>query len=89
MSVSALSSYSTSTMTYVASNASLVKLANGEYTAASVAKDQKDANRLGLTLLKDGNYGTAAPAATESAGAAQSSAKTLSGLSSLTLGGSL
>jgi hypothetical protein len=31
-----------------ASSAALVKMANGEYTAASVDKDQKDALKLGL-----------------------------------------
>jgi hypothetical protein len=38
-----------------------VKLANGEYTAASVSSDQKDALKLGLVEEKDGNYGTTSP----------------------------
>jgi hypothetical protein len=36
-------------------------MANGEYTAASVNSDQKDALRLGLMKEKDGNYGTTPP----------------------------
>ena len=63
--------------------AQLVKLANGEYTAASVAADPKDATNLGLVREKDGNYGTAAAAsaATQSAPAVQAA------LTDLTLGG--
>jgi hypothetical protein len=33
-------------------------MANGEYTAASVQSDEKDALKLGLVQEKDGNYGT-------------------------------
>lgn len=77
MSISALSSAS------VASQ--LVKLASGEYTAASVAADQKDALKLSLVKLKDGNYG-AAPVASEDAGS-QSSSRVLSSLTTLSLGG--
>jgi len=36
-------------------------MANGEYTAASVNSDQKDALKLGLVKEKDGNYGTTRP----------------------------
>ena len=39
-----------------------MKMANGEYTAASVNSDQKDALKLGLVKEKDGNYGTSRPA---------------------------
>jgi len=80
MSISALTSTG-------ASSAALVKLANGEYTDASVAKDQKDALKLGLVKEKDGNYVTTASVATESAASAQSSSSVLTSLASLTLGG--
>ena len=56
-SVSLISAASSSTSTAATS---LVEMANGEYTAASVAKDQTDAAKLGLVKEKDGNYGTAA-----------------------------
>jgi hypothetical protein len=77
MSISAVSSTSTTTQ--------LVKLATGEYTAASVAADPKDALKLGLVREKDGNYGTTPPA--PAAASSQSSSKVLSVLSSLNLGG--
>ena len=83
MSISALTSTAIATTT----SASLVKLANGEYTAASVTADQKDALRLGLVLQKDGNYGTSPPAPTDGAGVAQSTSNVLASLSSLKLGG--
>ena len=57
MSISALSSLS--------ANSQLVKLASGEYSAASVIADPRDALKLGLEREKDGNYG-AAPLAPES-----------------------
>jgi len=82
MSISALTSTSTATAA-----AGLVQMASGEYTADSVAKDQKDATRLALVREKDGNYGTTPPAPTESSAAAQSSSTVISSLSSLTLGG--
>ena len=66
--------------------AKLVQLANGEYTAASVAKDPTDAAKLGLTREKDGNYGT--QAATFTTAAATSSSGTQAALTTLTLGGS-
>jgi hypothetical protein len=80
MSVSALSSVG-------ASSASLVKLANGEYTADSVAKDQADALKLDLVKETDGNYGTTPPAPANSAASVQSSSNVLANLASLKLGG--
>ena len=80
MSTSALSSTG-------ASSAALVKLANGEYTAASVDKDQKDALKLGLVKEADGNYGTTPPVPTGSAATAQSSSAVLATVASLNLGG--
>jgi hypothetical protein len=79
MSISALTSSG-------ATSAGLVKLANGEYTADSVNKDQKDALKLGLVKEADGNYGTTPPAP---AGAAsmQSSSSVLASLAALNLGG--
>jgi hypothetical protein len=69
-------------------SAQLVKMASGEYTAASVASDQTDANKLGLIKEKDGNYGTSQPPVTPSAtAAAQSSPAAQSVLTTLTLGG--
>jgi len=66
----------------------LVKIGNGEYTAASVSTDQKDANSLGLIKEADGNYGTTNPSAASSGSAsAQSSSAVLSALASLKLGG--
>ena len=44
-----------------AAGSKLVKMANGEYTAASVKSDQEDALKLGLVKEKDGNYGTTQP----------------------------
>ena len=55
MTISALSASLT------ASTAGLVRLANGEYTAASVAADPTAAAALDLVKEKDGNYGTATP----------------------------
>ena len=65
------------------STAQLVKLPNGEYTAASVTADPKDAAKLNLVREKDGNYGTTPPASA----AAQSAPAVQSSLSDLTLGG--
>ena len=48
--------FSTSGATAVINAMTLSKLANGEYSASSVATDPIDANRLSLTRLKDGNY---------------------------------
>lgn len=62
---------------------------SGEYTAASVDSDQKDAMALGLIKQKDGNY-AAKPVAQDSAptsAAAKSSAGVQAALSGLTLGG--
>ena len=80
MSISAITSTATP-------SATLVQLANGEYTADSVDKDQADATKLGLQKEKDGNYGTTPPAPTDSAAAAKSSSTVLSSLPSLSLGG--
>ena len=79
MSISAFSS--------AGSAAALVKLTSGEYTAASVAADPKDAARLWLVKESDGNYGTATPAPTGGSAAAQSSSNVLTGLDRLCLGG--
>lgn len=70
------------------SAAALVKLANGEYTASSVAADPAAAAKLGLVREKDGNYG-AATALPPPGGptTAQSSSAVLASLASLTLGG--
>lgn len=68
--------------------AKLVRLANGEYTAASVSADQSDASKLGLVKEKDGNYGT--KSSSLSAGmsaAAQASSGVQAALTSLKLGG--
>ena len=62
---------------------------NGEYTAASVNADQKDAMALGLIKQKDGNY-AAKPVDKDSAprsAAATSSPGVQAALSGLTLGG--
>ena len=80
MSISALNPTS-------APSPTLVKMANDEYTADSVAADQTDAIKLGLFKEKDGNYGTTPPAPPDSAAEAQSSSTVLSSLPSLTLGG--
>jgi hypothetical protein len=71
-----------------ASSSTLVKLGNGEYTAASVDNDQKDALKLGLVKEKDGNYGTTSSVPTGSAGSAQRSSTVLTSLTSLKIGGS-
>jgi hypothetical protein len=63
----------------------LVKLPSGEYTAASVTADPKDATKLGLVKEKDGNYGTTPPAAVNSD--AKSSPAVLSSLTTMKLGG--
>ena len=68
-------------------SAQLVKLGNGEYTAASVTNDQKDATKLNLVKENDGNYGTTAPAPTDSSPPVQSSSAVVASLSSLKLGG--
>jgi hypothetical protein len=70
-----------------ASSPALVKLANGEYTAASVVADPTAAAKLDLVKEKDGNYGTTPPAPTSNVAAAQSSSTVQAGLPSLKLGG--
>jgi hypothetical protein len=70
-----------------AASSQLVKLANGEYTADSVAKDPTDATKLNLVKERDGNYGTTAPAPTENSAAVQSSSNVLATVTSLKLGG--
>jgi hypothetical protein len=77
MTVTAVSSGTTSSQ--------LVKLPNGEYTAASVTADPKDATKLGLVKEKDGNYGTTPPAATTAD--AKTSPAVLSSLTTMKLGG--
>ncbi len=77
MTVTAVSSGTTS--------ARLVKLGDGEYTAASVAADPKDATALGLVKEKDGNYGASAPA--PAAAASKTTSNVLSTLTTMKLGG--
>lgn len=90
MSVSALASSAavaaTSSSSSASTTAQLVKLANGEYTAASVDADESAALKLGLMKEKDGNYGTTPPAPS-SAAAQSSSSAVLTTLASLSLGG--
>ena len=91
MSVSALASSAavaaTSSTSSTSSSAQLVKLANGEYTAASVTADPTAALKLDLVKEKDGNYGTTTPPAPAGAAATQSSSAVLASLASLSLGG--
>ena len=65
-------------------------MADGEYTAASVAQDPTDAAKLGLVKEKDGNYGTSAPSQVQASSSASSSSSSgvQAALSTLTLGGS-
>jgi hypothetical protein len=70
-----------------ASTPALVKMASGEYTAASVTADPTDATKLDLVKETDGNYGTTPPAPTNGATAVQSSSTVLASLASLQLGG--
>jgi hypothetical protein len=70
-----------------ASTPALVKMASGEYTAASVSADPTDATKLDLVKETDGNYGTTPPAPTGAAAAVQSSPTVLASLASLKLGG--
>ncbi len=65
----------------------LVKMASGEYTAASVLADPTDATKLDLVKETDGNYGTTPPAPTGRAAAVQSSSTVLASLAWLRLGG--
>ena len=82
-SVSVISSVSTTS-----SASALVKMANGEYTAASVTADPTDAAKLGLIKEKDGNYGTQSTQVAAGASApTQSSAGVQAALTTLTLGG--
>jgi len=66
-------------------SAQLTKLTSGEYTAASVAADPRDAIKLALVKEKDGNFATA-PVAPD-AGSSQSSPRVLFTLPSLKMGG--
>jgi hypothetical protein len=70
-----------------ASAATLVKLTTGEYTAASVSADPKDAARLWLVKQADGNYGATTPAPIGGSAPAQSSSSVMTTLDSLRLGG--
>jgi hypothetical protein len=75
-------------MTAISASAHLVKLGNGEYTAASVRADPTDATKLALVKEKDGNYGTSPPSVASSGNAAtQSSSNVQAALSSFKLGG--
>lgn len=79
MSVSSVSSTPVATPT-------LSKLGNGEYTAASVSADPKDAIAQGLSKQADGNYGTA-NAAAAAGPAARSAPAVQDALNTLKLGG--
>jgi hypothetical protein len=74
--------------TALAAGARLTELANGEYTAASVAVDVTAAIRLGLVKQPDGNYATTPPPAPAGVvAAAQSAPGVLSAVVALPLGG--
>ena len=88
-SLSAAASVVASASSATTSTDKLVKLANGEYTAASVTANQTDANKLGLVKEQDGNYGSEKPkVASSPPAAAQASAGVQSALLTLQLGGS-
>ena len=70
-----------------ASAPGLIRLITGEYTAASVVADPKDASRLWLVKQQDGNYGTTSPARASGSAMGQSSRTILASLDSLRLGG--
>jgi hypothetical protein len=65
----------------------LIRLITGEYTAASVVADPRDASRLWLVKQQDGNYGTTSPALVSGLAMGQSSRTILASLDSLRLGG--
>ena len=65
----------------------LIKLTSGEYTAASVVADPKDAAKLWLVKQQDGNYGASTSAPSGGSPEAQSSSNVMGGLDSLRLGG--
>jgi hypothetical protein len=65
----------------------LIKLTSGEYTAASVAADPKDAARLWLVKQQDGNYGASTSAPSGGSPEGQSSSGVMGSLDSLRLGG--
>jgi hypothetical protein len=69
------------------SAAALIKLTSGEYTAASVAADPKDASRLWLVKQQDGNYGATTSSPSGGSPEAQSSWAVMGSMDSLTLGG--
>ena len=71
-----------------AATSKLVKLVNGEYSAASVNADPADAAKLGLTKERDGNYGAMPPLPTlGGAAVAKSSSTVLASLDALKMGG--
>lgn len=83
-----LSILSSSQASPVVNAMALYKQANGEYLAADVASDYRDAAKLDLVRLADGNYGSLlsvilAPASA----AANSSSGIQSALNNLVLGG--
>ncbi|MCW6512334.1 hypothetical protein [Lichenifustis flavocetrariae] len=79
----------TSTVTAATTVKTLQKTAGREYTAASVADDQTDAQKLGLVKQKDGNYAAASANGVTSTGTAAttSSSAVQAALTSLTLAG--
>ena len=79
-----------SSLTTASAPKQLSKAANGEYTAASVAADPTDTQKLGLVKQKDGNYAAkSADLAVSNGGSAAStsSSAVLDALTSLTKGG--
>lgn len=65
----------------------LVRLGNGEYSAASVATDPVDAAKLALVRLQDNNYASPLFAGIVSSPAARATSGVQSALTSLSLGG--
>jgi hypothetical protein len=65
----------------------LIRLITGEYTAASVVADPRDASRLWLVKQQDGNYGPTSPATLAGSATGQSSRTVIVSLDSLRFGG--
>ncbi len=85
-----LSLISTTGASSVVNALALYKLANGEYSAGGVAADPRDASKLDLTRLKDGNYGSLLSSvafAMSASPASSSSFGVQAALSTLVLGG--
>jgi hypothetical protein len=81
---------SSSAASAVSTTMALFKLANGEYSASSVATDPIGANKLQLMKLSDGNYGSplfVGASDFASSPAFRSASGVQAALNSLTLGG--